>query len=57
MATVTDTAPATSPQIVADAPPREETDGFHLFIDALGSRGSYRGGDPLTGYLTRAGAA
>ncbi len=30
---------------------------FHLFIDALGSRGSYRGGDPLTGYLTRAGAA
>ena len=35
MATVTDTAPATSPQIVASAPPREETDGFHLFIDAL----------------------
>ncbi len=35
MATVTDTAPATSPQVVADAPPREETDGFHLFIDAL----------------------
>ena len=30
---------------------------FHLFIDALGSRGSYRGGDPLTGYLTRAGTA
>jgi len=26
---------------------------FHLFIDSLGSRGSYRGGDPLTGYLTR----
>ncbi len=35
MATVTDTTPATSPQIVAEAPPREETDGFHLFIDAL----------------------
>ena len=25
---------------------------FHLFIDALGSLGSYRGGDPLSGYLT-----
>lgn len=35
MATVTDTVPATSPQVVADAQPREETDGFHLFIDAL----------------------
>jgi DNA-binding CsgD family transcriptional regulator len=26
---------------------------FHLFIDALGSRGSYSGGAPLTGYVTR----
>lgn len=26
---------------------------FHLFIDALGSLGSYRGGDPLSGYLNR----
>ena len=35
---------------------RSQAELFHLFIDALGSRGSYRGGDPLTGYLTRQGA-